>query len=450
MLIETPEKLNDLAKICPFPLYAVGGTVRDALAGLPCTRDWDLAAPVPAEKVAEFALRCGMKETAVYKNTGTVNFSDGENHYEFTSFRSDFYRGGEHAPAKITFTDNILADAKRRDFRCNAVYYDIAKGELIDPLNGIEDISARIFATTRAAEEVFSEDGLRLMRLARQAGAMGFCPTEECMAGARQNADKIQKISAERIYSELVSILHADQKYGIADAHYKGLKILDETRVLDQILPELSAGRGMAQRSDFHNYDVLEHTLRACLYADRKVRLAALLHDIGKPYCFLQNGKYHGHDVEGAKIGREILTRLKAPKKETETIVRLIATHMYDLDGKTRENKIRSFIIENYDIYPLILLIKQADYTACKDDKNICPAVKKFEEIREKMVKEGVPFTLKELKISGNHLKGLTDPKNTGKILAELFKKCTFDGRENVREKLIRQAQKMIEKENEK
>ena len=89
---------------------------------------------------------------------------------------------------------------------------------------------------------------------------------------------------------------------------------------------------------------MLEHSLRACGYADKKVRLSALLHDIGKPYCMRTNGKYHCHDAEGMRIGRTVLERLKAPKKQAETVARLIGTHMYDLDGRARESKIRAFI----------------------------------------------------------------------------------------------------------
>ena len=158
----------------------------------------------------------------------------------------------------------------------------------------------------------------------------------------------------------------------------------------------------MAQRSDFHAHDVLEHSLRTCKYADKSIRLAALLHDVGKPAAMRETGKFHGHDVLGEGIAREVLERLKAPKKVTELVCRLTALHMYDLDGKAREGKVRSFIVKNYDVYEPLLLLKQADYSGCKDDLSPCPTLVKWRGIEEKMRAEGVPFTLKQLAVRGD------------------------------------------------
>ena len=163
------EKLRALAERAPFPLYIVGGAVRDALANLPSSQDWDICAPVSAERFSALAEECGLIVNGAYKNTGTVNLTDGKVKMEFTSFRTDRYRRGEHAPASIEFTTDIRTDALRRDFKCNAVYYDIRTGEIVDPLGGVKDIESRTISATRDADEVFSEDGLRLMRLARLA-----------------------------------------------------------------------------------------------------------------------------------------------------------------------------------------------------------------------------------------------------------------------------------------
>lgn len=446
MLLEIPYKLRLLAKRADFPLYVAGGAVRDALCGY-AYDDFDLAAPAPAEKLAALAAECGFKINGTYKNTGTVNFDDGERKYEFTSFRKDVYRGGEHAPEKVTFTDDIVTDARRRDFKCNALYYDIGADELVDPLGGRKDVEERAVNTTRDADEVFAEDGLRLMRLARQCAENGFIPTTECIFGAKFNAARIQKIAPERIYTELTLLLHADEKHGIRYGHYDGLELLKGTDVLSYVLPELAAGDGMPQRSDFHDHDVLEHSLRAAKYADGKVRLSSLLHDVGKPYCFLHTGKFHGHDAEGARIAGEILERLKAPKKLAQTAVRLVGAHMYDLDGKAKENKVRAFIAKNHDIYDLILLVKQADYSACKDDLRECPTITKWEGIRKKMLAEGVPFTLKELKINGNDLKELFPPEKIGETLGALLRECVYDGSKNEREKLLAAAGRLAAKE---
>ena len=440
MNLQVSEKLRALADRAPFPIYIVGGAVRDALANLPASPDVDLCAPAPAEQLSALAQEAGIAVNGVYKTTGTVNMTDGENKLEFTSFRTDRYGGGEHAPSSVKFTKDIRKDALRRDFKCNAVYYNIRTGELADPLGGISDIENRRITTTRDADEVFAEDGLRLMRLARQAAQLGFVPSLETILGAKFNAARIGLISAERIYAELLLLLHADEKYGRQYAHYEGLKILEVTEVLNYILPELAAGKGLAQRSDFHDHDVLEHSFRTCKYADGSIRLAALLHDVGKPAAYLQTGRYHGHDVLGEGIAREILQRLKAPKKTTELVCRLTALHMYDLDGKARESKIRAFAVKNHDVYEPLLLLKQADYSGCKDDLSLCPTIAKWNAVTDKMKKEGAPFTLRELAVRGDELRGIVPAPETAKVLQKLLLFCAQDGRRNQKETLLREA----------
>ena len=435
-----PEKLQDLARKAPFPLYAVGGAVRDALAGLPASPDLDLCAPADADDFSALAAAAGLTVHGVYKNTGTVNLSDGRTKIEFTSFRTDKYRRGEHAPCAVRFTKDIRKDALRRDFKCNAVYYDLCSGQILDPLGGVPEIADRQISTTRTADEVFSEDGLRLLRLARQAAQLGFTPSVECLIGAKLNADRIAKISAERIFAELTLLLHADEKYGRSYAHYDGLKLLDGIGVLCYILPELAAGKGLPQRRDFHDHDVLEHSFRTCKYADARIRLTALLHDVGKPAAYAETGKYHGHDVLGAAIARTVLERLKAPGKTTDLACRLIALHMYDLDGKTRENKIRAFLVKNYEICTPLFLLKQADYSGCKDDLHPCPTLVKWEQILAKMRAEGVPFSRKELAVRGNELHEIVPREQTAEILTKLLLFCALDGTRNRREILLREA----------
>ena len=440
-----PEQIQILAQGCPFPLYVTGGAVRDCLAGLKSAADWDLAAPVSAETFEKAAQKCGVTVQSVYKHTGTVNVSKEGVKIEFTSFRTDKYRRGEHAPCDVVFTDDIETDAKRRDFKCNAVYYEIARGEFVDPLGGIRDIRDKIISTTREADEVFSEDGLRLMRLARQAAQLDFTPDFPTLFGAKFNAALIGKISVERIFSELMLILHADEKYGIPYAQYNGLKVLQSTDVLRYILPELALGDGMPQRADFHDHDVLEHSLRTVKYADRSIRLAALLHDVGKPYCYANFGNYHRHEIEGARIAEEILTRLKAPNKVIEDTVALTRTHMYDLNNQTKESKIRAFIVENYALYPRILLIKQADYSGCKDDLHVCPTVRRWTKIYDKMKAARAPFTLKELDICGKDLVGEIEDRNIGRILHALLLQCAKNPALNRRGYLLQEAKRLEE-----
>ncbi|MGN0818462.1 MAG: CCA tRNA nucleotidyltransferase [Candidatus Coproplasma sp.] len=434
-----PEKLKQLAASCGFPLYVVGGACRDFLAGLsPRRRDWDICAPVGAEELTDAARQCGFNADAVYANTGTVKLSADGEEYEFASFRSDEYVRGSHRPERTFFTADIGLDARRRDFKCNAVYYDVLRGEFTDPLGGIADIKGKILSTVAPARKVFGEDGLRLMRLCRQAAELGFSPDPDCLEGAHLNARLISDISAERVWTELNLTLHADEKYGIKYGQYRGLELLKETGVLAYILPELAAGDGMLQRSDFHSHDVLEHSLRCVKYADNSVRLAALLHDVGKPVAMKESGKFAGHESVGEDIVRNICSRLRVPKKLAERTARLTRLHMYDMDCAARESKVRRFIVVNHDILPELLLLKQADYSACKDDLSPAPGVVKWKKIYSAMEREGVPMSLKELAVRGDTLidAGIC-PDEVGKILNKLLCDCALDARLNRREKLV-------------
>ena len=439
------DNLKKLAENCPFPLYVVGGRVRDYLAGLGCeSPDTDICAPASAEDFLAHAKECGFTASAVYKHTGTVKIEKDGEEYEFTSFRSDEYVRGEHVPVGIYFTDDIEKDARRRDFKCNAVYYEIKARRFADPLGGIADIDNKRLDTVAPPAKVFGEDGLRLMRLARISAQTGFIPTAACLEAARFHRELIRDVSAERIWGELKLILNADEKYGLNLAQYTGLKILKNTGILQIILPELCEGENMVQRKDFHKYDVLEHSLRCAAYADPSIRLAALLHDVGKPYCLKNLKTFAGHDEEGARIAADICERLKVPKKQKEETVRLIETHMYDFRCDAKENKIRKFIIENIGIFDKILLLKQADYSACRDDFKTAPAVAKFRGIYDKMVEENLPFTLKGLDIKGDDLLSMGfPPEEVGRTLERLLLDCGMKLVANEKEKLSSRAYKV-------
>ncbi len=403
-----PESLLRLANACSSPLYLVGGTVRDALAGLTPSNgayDLDICSPMCFEEFLSVAAECGFHAKSIFKNTGTVKLTDEEhNEYEYCSFRSDKYIRGTHVPVEIFFTDDINLDARRRDFTVNAIYYDIKQEKIVDPLGGVAAVYEKRLTTVADSEKVFGEDGLRLMRLARQAACLGFTPDSECLSGAKQNAALIDDISPERIFTELMQILHADEKYGQTDGIYRGLTLLEETGVLARIMPELTLGKDMAQRADFHKYSVLEHSLRAAAYADKRVRLACLLHDVGKPLCTLRDSNSYAHPREGATIAKAILQRLKAPKKDIQRIPALIEWHMYDLDCKTSEKKLRRFFVTHLDILDDLLFVKQADFSACMDDFSIAPTVKRWKEVLEKMQAEHAPLRVKDLALSGKEL----------------------------------------------
>ncbi len=442
-----PENFIRLASASPFPLLVVGGSVRDFLCGtLKQDADWDIAGAGEDEELISAARKAGFKVDAVYQNTGTVRLSDPLGiKYEFTRFRSDKYVRGLHAPAEIEFTTDIKKDAARRDFTANAVYYDAVGEKFIDPLGGIPDIRKRIFRTVAPAEKVFGEDGLRLMRLARLAAQTGFSPDEECFAGAKKHASLIRDIVPERIFAELTRLLNAD-----GENAYFGLCILKNTGVLAEIMPELASGDGLYQRADFHKYDVLEHSLRCARYSPKQIRFAALLHDVGKPFCFERDKNFYRHPEEGTRIAGEILNRLKAPVKLVAETKKLISLHMRDFDLTMKENKVRRAIAENYALFSDLLALFQADFSACKDDLSPAPVAVKWQKIFDKMKSEGAPRSLKELKVKGNDLLEIgVKPEKIGYALNELLLFALEDGARNDRDVLIKRAEKFFREKSE-
>lgn len=443
MKIKLDKKLVELAKSFEKPFYAVGGVVRNFLIDGSIAEDVDLAAPVLPTELLPKLEKYGFKAVAEYKRTGTVMFTDGKKRYEYTAFRRESYVDGKHVPENTEFTENIEEDAIRRDFKCNAVYYDIKREEIVDPLCGVKDIENKKLDTTRTPELVFAEDGLRLMRLARFAGELDFKPEEAVLSAALKYSDNIKDISAERVYAELVKILQSDGKYKFSSpiGHYSGLKILDKTRVLDKIIPELTDGRGMVQRADFHKYDVLEHSLRTVLYAPPEVRLGALLHDVGKPFCFRRDGYYYHHFEEGEKIAEIILKRLRADGDTIKQVKFLVKEHMVDLDCSMSEKKVRRFLVKNIDRLEELLMVKQADFRASLETEYTVPTTVKWTKILEEMYFDGTPLNIKYLKVSAKDLSllGFSGEK-IGKELKKLFDYAVINSGKNDREILIRIA----------
>ncbi len=440
-----PKSLLRLADICPTALYVVGGSVRDFLANLTPKNgvlDLDICAPLDAEAFASLALQCGFTVRSIFKNTGTVKLKDEQGvELEYSSFRSDKYVRGTHVPIETHFTSDIMLDARRRDFTANAVYYDIKAQSYIDPLGGIPAIKEKRLTTVAPAKKVFSEDGLRLMRLARQAASLGFTPDEECLQGAKENAQLICDITPERIYTELIAILRADEKYGMPYGQYAGLTLLSQTSVLDYILPELTKGRNLTQRADFHSYDVLEHSLRAVRYAQPSVRLAALLHDVGKPLCANRDGNCFAHPEEGALLTAQILQRLKAPKQTIAHTSALVALHMYDFNCQTKENKLRRFFVAHYPLLQDLMLLKQADFSACKDDLSPAPTCIRWQMLLVKLQEEHAPLCLKQLAVNGQHLLDANcPPAKISTVLERLLSHAVCFPADNTKKRLLQLA----------
>lgn len=424
-MVKVSEKLKKLAQYLGNSLFIVGGYVRNSLLNF-AVSDVDIAAEHTPEEVFNLLKDTEFSVSYTSEKLLTLSISCGKERYEYTTFRTDSYGVG-HSPTKVTATSDINKDALRRDFTINAIYYDINSQEIVDPINGLKHLKEKVIVTTREGEEVFCEDGLRLMRLARLSAELGFEVEKNTLSAAKQFAYKIKEISTERIRDELDKILVADTKYGRKDAHVNGLRLLTEIGVLQYILPELTLGIGMQQRKDFHKYDVFDHTLNTVKHASADIRLAALLHDIGKPQCYKKNGRYIGHDVAGEKLTHEILNRLKYPKKVIAETKRLVLAHMFDLKMDAKENTVRLFVQRNYDIIDKLYALKQADYLGGGLLSGISPSAKRLMDTYHDMIKENVPFTYKELLVDGEDLIKLGVPqKDRTTALYELLRECAL------------------------
>jgi tRNA nucleotidyltransferase/poly(A) polymerase len=338
------KQLKRLAERLP-KLYVVGGSVRNSLLGFLDT-DIDVAAEYTPDEVTAALKNSDFSAVTVNRRLGTMRIFDRSDkgfYLEYTTFRSDSYPvgSGAHIPASVEFTRSIETDARRRDFTVNSLYQSVLSGGIVDVTGGLADLKNRVLRTCRAPREVFSEDGLRLMRLVRFSAELGFEIEKDTFAAAKELSYLLDDISVERVRDELLKIVVADTKYPCSpnDAHIKGLRLLDELGLLIKIFPELYDGKGFLQDARYHVYDVFEHNLQTYAAAPPEIRLAALLHDVGKPASQTKLGNMYGHSNEGMRIVSERLGAkgLKFPKTEIDRIIKLIAGHMYDLDGKASE-----------------------------------------------------------------------------------------------------------------
>lgn len=424
-LIKLPKNLKELAKLLDGKLYVVGGTVRNALLKLPLG-DIDITGEYTPSVVKEKLSGSDFAVIDDYASFGTLLIKKGAESYEYTSFRTDSYLN-DHRPKSVTFTSDIKVDATRRDFTVNAIYYNVLDKKLCDPLNGLEDIRNKVLRAANG-EKTFEEDGLRVLRLIRLYGELGFSVSEETFFAAKKNAKKIEELSSERISSELNKILLCDIKYGEIDFErvYETLKLMEDVGALSYIFSDLQQGRGLKQNEQHHKYDVLDHSFYAAAYAKPSIRLYALLHDIGKPKCFNEYGNYHKHDEIGSEIAARELRRLRYPRLTVQRAERLIKEHMKDLLGDMKERKLRLFFVKNSDILDDLISLKIADGYASGMNDGYSVTVKRWVELLKEMKEEKIPFSVKELNIGGMDVIsviGSENAKYTSKVLERLLEK---------------------------
>ena len=316
--------------------YVVGGSVRDVLLGRPA-QDWDLATDARPDRV--LAVFPG----AVYENRfGTVAVRDGAAVHEVTTFRTDHEYADFRRPHRVEFGDDVRLDLARRDFTVNAIAWgraaDAPVSAIVDPFDGVLDIERRVLRAVGDPGARFGEDALRMVRAVRLAAVLDFSIEPATLAAIRDNAALAAHVSGERVSAELEKLLAAPRPS-------TGLRLMADTGLLNELFPELAAQRGVPQNK-IEGEDLLDHTIGTvdAAPADRPiVRLAALVHDIGKPST-IDDGPFRGHEVVGADLAERLLDRLRTPRAARERVVGLVRHHMFTYEPSWGDAGVRRFI----------------------------------------------------------------------------------------------------------
>jgi tRNA nucleotidyltransferase (CCA-adding enzyme) len=315
-------------------VYVVGGSLRDTLLGLPA-KDWDLAtSALPAQTLAVFP-------DAAYENAfGTVAVRRDGQDYEITTFRSEHDYADFRRPHHVEFGASLDEDLARRDFTVNALAWGAPAGEaprLRDPFDGASDTRDRTLRAVGDPRKRFEEDALRMLRAVRLAATLGFEIEPATLAAIEACAPLAAHLSGERIAMELDRILAADRPS-------VGLRLMAETGLLGAVLPELAAQAGVPQNK-IPGEDLWDHTLSTVDAAANRpiVRLAALVHDIGKPST-QADGHFYGHETVGADQARALLERLHEPRVVTDHVGHLVRQHMFRYEESWTDSAVRRFI----------------------------------------------------------------------------------------------------------
>lgn len=350
----------------------VGGSVRDALRGrLGTDLDFTTSArPHDIERCLEGWVDARWD---VGRDFGTIGARSGQWQLEITTYRSDAYGPASRKP-EVAFGDNVVGDLRRRDFTVNAMALSLPEREFIDPFGGLQDLARGVIRTPSTAEESFTDDPLRMMRAARFVAQLGFTVSPGVVAAMRSMTDRIDIVSAERVRDELVKLVLADQPR-------LGLMLLVETGLADRVVPELPALR--LERDEHHRHkDVYEHSLTVLDQAmsfeprldtggpDLVTRLAALLHDVGKPRTrqFAEDGTvtFHHHDVVGAKITKKRMRALRFSNDVTDDVARLVELHLrfhgYG-SGEWTDSAVRRYVRDAGPLLDRLHVLTRADCT---------------------------------------------------------------------------------------
>lgn len=439
MKIQLPEKVNTIIQTLQehgYEAYAVGGCVRDSLLGRE-PGDWDIttsASPEETKKLFARTVDTGIEH-------GTVTVLLGKEGFEVTTYRIDGKYEDSRHPTEVIFTRNLREDLLRRDFTINAMAYNDTEG-IVDIFGGMDDLKRKIIRCVGNARERFGEDALRIMRGVRFAAQLGFSLEKETKEAMTELAPTLEKISAERIQTELVKLLVSDSPELIREAYHLGITAV--------ILPEFDEMMRTGQETKYHRYDVGEHTVQAVCNVppDKVLRLTMLLHDVAKPEMKTvdADGTAHfkGHDIRGEQKAKEILRRLKFDNDTIHKVTKLIRWHDYRMPAE-KKNVRKAMSKISAELFPMYLLVKRADilahsmYRREEELENLSGLQKCYEEI----VADHECVSLKQLAVTGTDLIGIgmKPGKQIGEVLNELLRIVLEYPEFNNKEHLLRFVQ---------
>lgn len=418
--------------------YIVGGCVRDSIMGM-TPHDYDVTTSALPNETEQIFSNHRVIETGLKHGTVTV-LSDG-NPIEITTFRVDGqYKDGRH-PQDVTFTTNIRDDLSRRDFTMNGIAYSPVHGK-IDPFGGEEDISRGLIRCIGDPDRRFGEDALRILRGLRFASVLGFEIEEETARSIRKNYPLLKNVSAERIFCELKRLLCGENVLNI---------LLEFPVIFSALIPQLAPTVGYDQGSRYHDSDLYTHTARAVAAApcDHAMRLAMLLHDIGKPSCRStdENGEchYYGHAEKSAQIADEVLRGLKCDNATRERVCEIVRYH--DIPIELSEKYMRRQLAKHgerlVDIFRAHIADDSAKQPFCLER---IPKWQQAITLAEKIAAETPCVSLKQLAVRGSDLREIVPPSpEMGAVLEKLLSEV-IDGRlPNERAELMKRAREIVD-----
>lgn len=339
-IIQRLEKKN-------FQAFIVGGCVRDYLQNT-IPNDWDITTSATPDQISKIFPNNYTDNTFGTVRVLTKNKEENLKEIEITTFRTEEKYTDKRHPDKVSWAETIEADLSRRDFTINAMALSFKdeKWEIIDPFSGQEDLKAKMIRAVGNPDHRFKEDALRLMRAVRLAAALDFKIESKTYNAIKENSSLLKHVSQERIRDEFLKLIMSKKPSS-------GIELLRDLGLLKYVIPELLEGYKIGQNKH-HLYDVYDHSLKSLEYAAQKgygkyVRISALLHDIAKPRTKAGNGKdstFYGHESVGAKMTKQILTRLRFPNKEIEKITKLVRYHLFYYDAQeVTESSVRRLLL---------------------------------------------------------------------------------------------------------